>query len=112
MPAAENFAYDDELLTRYLLGELSAEQAEKLDELSVSDDAFVWRLSGVENDLVDSFVRGELHGETLKRFRSFYLSSVLRRQKVEFAVGLRALMDHAEENVKAHIPPAAGRSLW
>ena len=112
MPAAENFAYDDELLTRYLLGELPAEQAEKLDELSVADDAFVWRLSGVENDLVDGYVRGELRGETLKRFRSFYLSTPKRQQKVEFAIGLRALTERAEENVKEHTPHAAARPWW
>lgn len=94
MPSSEH-AYNDELLTRYLLGDLPAQQAEQLDELSVTDDEFAWRLNEVENDLVDGFVRGELEGETLQKFRSDYLSSSRRRQKVEFAAGLLELEKRA-----------------
>lgn len=94
MPSSEH-AYNDELLTRYLLGDLPAEQAEQLDELSVADDEFAWRLNGVENDLVDGFVRGELEGATLQKFQSVYLSSTMRRQKVEFATGLLELEKRA-----------------
>jgi len=94
MPSSE-YAYNDELLTRYLLGDLPAEQAEQLDELSVADDEFAWHLNGVENDLVDGFVRGELEGETLQKFQSVYLSSPRRRQKVEFATGLLELEKRA-----------------
>ncbi len=111
MPASDQNAYSDELLTRYLLGDLPAEQAEKLDELSVADDAFAWRLSGVENDLVDGFVRGELHGENLQKFQSVYLSSAWRRQKVEFAAGLLELEKRATTMVE-RTPAAASRSWW
>jgi hypothetical protein len=111
MPASEQNAYSDELLTRYLLGDLPAEQAEKLDELSVADDAFAWRLSGVENDLVDGFVRGELHGESLQKFQSAYLSSAWRRQKVEFAAGLLELEQRATTTVE-RTTTAASRSWW
>jgi len=88
-------AHNDELLIRYLLGDLPAEQAEKLDELSVANDEFAWRLTGVENDLVDGFVRGELEGETLQKFQSVYLSLAKRLQKVEFAAGLLELEKRA-----------------
>jgi anti-sigma factor RsiW len=83
--------YDDRLLTRYLLGVLPAEEAERLDELSVADEEFAWRLNGIENDLVDAYVRGELSGEDLQQFKAFYLTSPKRRHKVEFAEGLLAL---------------------
>ena len=113
MPSAENFGHDDkDLLTRYLLGELSAQQAEKLDELSVVDDEFAWRLGSVENDLVDGFVRGELHGEILKRFQSFYLSTPRRQQKVEFAAGLLALKKSAKEQIQESTGRVEGRSRW
>jgi hypothetical protein len=111
MPASDQNAYSNELLTRYLLGDLPADQAEKLDELSVADEEFVWRLSGVENDLVDGFVRGELHGESLQKFQSFYLSSVRRRQKVEFAAGLLELEKRANTMVE-RTALAASRSWW
>jgi hypothetical protein len=77
--------YGDLLLTGYLLGTLSEEETERLDELSISDDEFAMRLSTAENDLVDSYVKGELSGETLEQFKSFYLSSPKRREKVRFA---------------------------
>jgi hypothetical protein len=109
MSSADHFAFDDALLHQYLLGDLSSEQAEKLDELSVADDEFAWRLSSVENDLVDGFVRGELHGENLKKFQSFYLSSAKRRQKVEFAAGFLELEKRDFVRVKSPML-AASRS--
>jgi anti-sigma factor RsiW len=81
----DKFEFDDELLTRYLLGELSSEEAERLDERSVADDEFSWRLTAVENDLVDAYVSGELSGKVLERFKTFYLASPKRREKVSFA---------------------------
>lgn len=111
MPPTEHFAYDDALLTRYLLGNVSPEQAEKLDELSVADDEFAWRLTGVENDLVDGFVRGELRGESLNRFRSFYLSSAKRLQKVEFAAGFLSLKERAASQFQEQAPRTS-HSWW
>ena len=89
MPPPNQPILDDQVLTSYLLGSLPAEQAERLDELSIADEEFVWRLAGVENDLVDAFVKSELTGEALQRFNSHYLSSSKRRAKVEFAAALR-----------------------
>ncbi len=90
MPSTSEQGRDDQLLVRYLLGSLPEKEAERLDELSIADDEFAVRLHAVENDLVDEYVRGELSGETLDRFRSFYLSSTLRREKVRFAETLLA----------------------
>jgi hypothetical protein len=77
--------HDDQQLVRYLLRLLPEEDAERIDDLSISDDEVSWRLRVVENDLVDAYVSGALTGETLERFESFYLSSERRRQKVKFA---------------------------
>lgn len=81
---------DDRLIVRYLLGELSEQDADRLDELSIADDEFAGRLRTAENDLVDGYVRGELSGNTLQRFRTSYLATPQRRQKVEFAAALHA----------------------
>lgn len=82
---------DDQILVRYLLGSLPEDQTERLDELSVADEDFVWRLRAAENDLVDAYVRNELSGEAMERFRSFYLASMPRREKVKFAETLLTL---------------------
>lgn len=71
--------------TEYLLGAVSESEQERLDEMSVSDDEFADRLRAVENDLIDSYVRGELSGDILTRFNSHYLASPRRREKVDFA---------------------------
>ena len=76
---------DDQQLVRYLLRLLPEDEADRLDEMSISDDGLAWRLREVENDLVDAYVRGALTGETLQRFESSYLSSERRREKVRFA---------------------------
>lgn len=80
--------FSDAELMQYLLGSLPAEESERLDELSVTDDDFAWRLREVENDLVDAYARHELSGKMLEEFRAFYLASPRRREKVAFAEDL------------------------
>jgi hypothetical protein len=89
---------NDPQLMQYLLGTLPAAEAERLDELSITNDDFSWRLRATENELVDAYVRSELNGDTLRRFHTFYLSSPKRRDKVAFAEGLfRFQADAAKE---------------
>jgi hypothetical protein len=90
MSSAKQQRFDDQVLIRYLLGSLPEKEAERLDELSIADDAFAWQLGAVENDLVDAFVRGELSGDNLAQFKESYLSSPKRLQRVEFADALRS----------------------
>src|SRR5580765_7610112 len=101
MPAPDKPQYDDRLLTQYLLGALPEAEESRLDELSIADDDFAARLVSMENDLVDAYVRGELSGPDLERFRSHYLLSPARREKVRFAEALIAAADHS---------PAASRT--
>jgi len=84
-----NQEYNDEILSRYLLGALDVDTTERLDELSIADDETAARLLIIENDLVDAYVGGELSGNTLAQFESFYLKSPKRREKVSFARALR-----------------------
>src|SRR4029077_20354491 len=105
MSSADQQRFDDEMLIRYLLGSLPGEEAERLDELSIADDAFAWRLSVVENDLVDSYVDGELSGDHLRQFKKFYLSTPQRLQKLEFAETLSSFNARAA-SPEAHAAPA------
>ena len=95
---------DNKLVIEYLLGSTSEEETERLDELSVADDEFAARLRSAENDLVDAYARGELDGETLHRFKSFYLASPNRLEKVRFA---EVLQTRASESSVAATKPAA-----
>ena len=124
MSSADKHEYDEQLLTRYLLGAVSGEEAERLDKLSISDDEFAWRLNAIENDLVDGYARGELSGDTLERFKKFYLSSPKRLEKVEFAKTLLRLNEipavavaqaapkQATSSVKSQDNSSQGRTPW
>lgn len=92
--------YDDRFLTQYLLGALPAEDAESMDVLCIADEQLAARLAAIENDLVDAYVRGELSGDDLDHFNSFYLSSPYRRQKVDFAT---ALLESEKKTAKAPV---------
>src|SRR5579864_6383885 len=108
MPSPNQETYDDRLLTRYLLGALSPEETERLDELSIVDDEFASRLNAVENELVDAYVRNELPEIDVQKFRSFYLSSAKRRQKAEFAETLHGFKKPLVHPAKmAETAPAA-----
>jgi hypothetical protein len=102
MPSPDKDVFEDQYLVRYLVGALPAEEADRLDQLSVANDDFAWRLREIENDLVDSYVRSELNGETLARFKAFYMATAQRRQKVQFAEGLRQL--HTANGTAAETP--------
>lgn len=83
--------FDEKVLVRYLLGALPERDAELLDELSIADEAVAWRLRDVENDLLDSYVRGELSGDELARFKNVYLTSPDRLKRLEFAQALSGI---------------------
>jgi hypothetical protein len=89
---------EDQQLARYLLGDMSDDEVEHIDERSIAEDGVAWRLRGIEDDLVDAYVTGELRGEALQRFKWFYLASERRREKVRFAENFqRAASRHARE---------------
>jgi hypothetical protein len=101
---------DDRLLTQYLLRSLSEEETERLDELSIADDDFSARLSSAEHDLVDAYVRGELPPEQAVRFKSAYLSSPKRREKVKFAETLLSFQQRTAN--KPVVARAAQTEKW
>ncbi len=79
---------DERMLTSYLLGELSQDETERLDELSITDDEIALRLDAVEAELVDAHVRGELSAEESARVSAYYAATARRREKIEFARAL------------------------
>ncbi len=92
--------YDNQKITDYLLGNLSETETEHFDELGFVDDDFANQLNVVEKDLVDSYVKGELSGERLNRFKSYYLATPLRREKVEVAESLQIFIDKKHSEVE------------
>jgi hypothetical protein len=106
---------DIQQLTPYLIGALPAKEAERLDDLSVTDDDFATALSAAENDLVDAYIHGELPAPQLKHFESHYLASPRRRDKVQFAQALQSWAEknpEANSSAEAELQPKSKRAGW
>jgi anti-sigma factor RsiW len=78
------------LLVRYLLGELSPPERERLEEEYFIQEDTWEALAATENDLIDSYVKGQLPDRERRQFEEYFLRSPRRQQRVEFA---RNLMD-------------------
>jgi hypothetical protein len=112
MAQSHEIAVHDQQLVRYLLGQLSPDEADRIDELSVVDDDIASRLRLVEDDLVDAYVRGALSGDTLQRFESYYLSSPLRRHRVTFARQFVSAVDRAHPTAASRTDLRTARPRW
>ena len=94
---------DDELLA-YLLELLSAEDTERVELASITDDEVAARLRIVETDLVDDYVRGALTGATLAQFESRYMASARRREGVRRASAFVRAIDRAAAHADSTAP--------
>jgi hypothetical protein len=81
---------DAQTLTQYLFGSLSTAETERLDELSVTDDEVAEALKSVENDVIDAYVQDELDEAARAQFKTYYLASATRRERVAFAQAFQA----------------------
>jgi hypothetical protein len=119
MPVLQESTHDERELTRYLLGQLAEEDADRLDELAIVDDDMAWRVRAVENDLVDAYVRGALDTESRQRFETHYLATPKRRAKVRFAARFARAVDafgppqqRPERRGRPSASPPPRRSSW
>ena len=83
---------DEILLTNYLLGKLSEEEAVQVEDRAFADAAYRGELEAAEADLIDAYVRGDLTQSDRREFERRFLTSPGRRGKVEFAVALGRAM--------------------
>ena len=86
---------NEELITRYLLGELPEEQHIEIEDRAFSDKEFLASITAVENDLIDEYVREELPKTARRQFETMFLASEGRRKRVEFAKALVQVADEA-----------------
>jgi hypothetical protein len=106
MSLSHETRYSDDELVRYLLQQLPEEDAERIDELSITDEEMAWRLRVVEDDLVDAYVKKNLVGERRNRFEAIFLSTDRGRRKVKFAGNFLHEIDREPR------PKTARASLW
>ena len=64
----------DDLIIRYLLGEISQKDRELFEEGYFSDDHLYRRLQATEQDLIDWYVRGEMSASQRDHFESHFMA--------------------------------------
>src|SRR5882724_2245299 len=97
---------EDDALIEYLLGELSDQERDRVEDKYFADSAFHERLLVLEEELTDSYVRGALSPEQRRHFEEWFLRTPERKQGLEFA---RALAGYTPA---ARISATETRSFW
>lgn len=92
-----------DLLTRFLLGELSDKERNQVEQRFLANNEFFDQLMAVESFLLDEHVQGRLSHEHRKRAQSLFQSSGPQRRDVDFTRELIALLReiHVEKEVVA-----------
>jgi len=104
---------NEELIARYLLGDLPEEEQARLEDRAFSDRDYMRNIVAVESDLIDEYVRGGLSDSERLRFERRFLVSAERQRKVEFARALANVIPRATaEDVTRPAPASAPASWW
>jgi hypothetical protein len=74
---------DTRLLVRYLLDDLSEGEQERVEDRYAADKAFFAKLLVAEDELIDSYVLGDISHDNRSKFEQVYLTNPHRRKKVE-----------------------------
>jgi hypothetical protein len=93
---------DTRLLVRYLLDELSEGEQERVEERYASDETFYSKLLATEDELIDSYVLGDISNDDRARFEQVYLSNPHRRKKVESNRALLEMVDNVLSRPPLH----------
>jgi anti-sigma-K factor RskA len=109
-----NRKVDEQLMLRYLLGDLPDEEKLHLEERFFTDKEFYEQLLAREDELICEYVQGELSTQESQQFERRFLSSPEDRERVETAKALMAKI--AEAPVEAAPEPGkthtASNSWW
>jgi hypothetical protein len=102
----------EEILVRYLLGQMTEEEQQQVEERYIGHDEFFERLLVVEDELIDRYVRDQLSDQEREHFERYFLSTPTRRKRMEFAETLNYYSSRPDKNIGAlpAISPAVSRA--
>lgn len=93
-----------EMMTRYLLGELAAQEQSALEEKYFADPEVFNQVLKIENELVDGYARDQLSKELRERFERSYMAHPSRMERVKFAEALVSRLDQGQPSVTLRAP--------
>jgi hypothetical protein len=113
----------EEMLVRYLLGQMTEEEQQQVEESYIGHDEFFERLLVVEDELIDGYVRGQLSDQEREHFESYFLRTPARRKRTEFAEalyhyssrpqkGLGTLLTMSPSTPRAALTKPSRGALW
>ena len=102
-------AFDDRAIRRYLLGLLTEEEAQALEEAYLASPETLERVRGIEDDLLEEYAAGLLGPEEKEALVRRYLASDLLRARVLAAQALRLAKERAAAAARAD---AVGPMRW
>jgi hypothetical protein len=103
---------NEELMVKYLLGELPEKEQLQLEERFFTDDEYYQQLLALEDELMYDYAAGGLSPEQRVKFERRYLDSPQARQKAELA---EAVLNKVAEASARRAPARVAeerRSLW
>lgn len=95
----------EDILRQYLLGQLTEDLQQRVEERLMTDNRFSEQLSAVEEDLVDDYAAGRLIGADKIAFEGLFLAHPGRQQQVEFARALQIYARSGSAPQKASASP-------
>jgi len=99
----------ENLIVRFLLGDLPESNRLDLEERLFQDDGFYEQVLAIQEELADDYAQDKLPPSRRVQFEKYFLASPRRRARVEFAVAFsRALTGPAPRPIAA-TPPASWR---
>ncbi len=102
----------EQIMTSYLLGELSEPEQAALEEKYFSDPRVFDQILKTENELLDNYARGRVSPQVRERFEQYYLLHPGRRERMKFAEALATRIDKIEPSENAIERTASAMSWW
>src|SRR5438477_10094479 len=108
----KNKTDDEELMIKYLLGDLSEDDQLQVEERFLRDPAYLEQLQALEAELNDDYARGELTEREQKQFAQRSSASPEWRRRVEFARALMSSDDYSSPSVTAPVEDRLASVPW
>ena len=93
---------DQELIRRYLLGELSDDEQAELERRYFIDDELFQRLLKIECELIDKYARGEFSDHECERMEKHFLKSKDRRERIAHAQAVMKVIAEMSADKSRH----------
>jgi hypothetical protein len=107
-------ATQEDLITRYILGEVSEEERNLIEERFLRDDQYFEEMLSIEGALIDDYVQGKLPDDRRRRIEELLHSSRLQSAEADFVKNLvndiSKLRIEEPENPSPH--PTKPASRW